>query len=194
MDNFELEEAQPLLPQNLPKASRGVFRGVAGALALVGVAGAALRRSATAATDTHLKAGSNGVQKPALLLVVKSGSYSDEPGAGYAAINPKRFAEPHRATTFNVTAPFQAITDCTWSTANAKPGEAGGPWDDIVGVEAAETFARNGKTTSSAEVGNLGHAFEVTYPSPGTWAVSITCNLADGSKATIVNEVTITAR
>ena len=150
------------------------------------VAGDVLHRAT--ATITHLKTGSNGAQHPTLLLVVKSGSYPDEPGVGYAAIDPKRFAEPHRITTFTVTAPSQAIVECTWSAANSNPREAGGPWDDTVGVESAGTFTRSGKTTSFG--GAPGHAFEVTFPSPGTWTVSATCYLADGSKATIENEVT----
>lgn len=194
---IEHEEAQPLIAKQAAvrsKLGKGAILAIA-TLAFVGVAGPSLLKSR--ATTTHLQA--SGGTHSAMSLTVKSGNYEDAPGNGYAKVDQTRFAEPHRATTFTLASAqgAAAITSCAWSTKTARPDEAGGPWDDIVGVEAAATFERSGRSFAvAARSGDLvlsgdsaGHSFDVTYPSPGTWAVSISCDLADGTTATLENEV-----
>jgi hypothetical protein len=106
---------------------------------------------------------------------VKSGNYDDTPGLGYPFIDTTRFAEPYRTTTFTVTGP---VTSCTWATSK---NEAGGIYDDFVTVGASSGFRASGSGVTAS--------FDVEFPAPGSYAVTLTCALTDGSSATIDDEV-----
>jgi hypothetical protein len=194
MNSFEVdrpEEKWPLLPQKLPKlppTPLGLYKIAKGAVAvltLLGFAGVATRAlNSSSAAQSDLASGSDTT--PELVLTVKSGPYSDEPGIGYASINSKRFAEPQRATAFTVAVPSQVLAGCAWSLVHTNPGNGGGPWDDIVGVPAAATFAPSGATNGSSDT------FAVIFPSPGAWALTISCRMTNGQTATLENEATST--
>jgi hypothetical protein len=116
-------------------------------------------------------------------FTVKAGPYADTPGKGYPFIREDRFVEPHRSASFAVAGP---VTSCAWAATTAS---GGGLYDDFVGVQKAATFSKSGTAAADTDSGDGSVAFAVVFPAPGSYQVSLTCDLADGTSATLIEEV-----
>jgi hypothetical protein len=72
----------------------------------------------------------------------------------------------------------------------------GGVYDDLVGVEKAATWRPEGLTTSlpdssENDKGNNAHTFTATFPSPGTYALTATCEKSDATTVARTDSVSV---
>lgn len=105
---------------------------------------------------------------------VRSQGYDDAPGLGYSFIDQSRFVEPYRAATFQVTG---EVKNCSWSTSKDYPE---GVYDDFLVSEDMGSLYASGSGVK---------AFVVDFRSPGTYSVSLTCNMEDGTTAELLDTV-----
>jgi len=105
---------------------------------------------------------------------VKSEGYDDAPGLGYSFIDTSRFVEPYRTATFRITG---EVRNCSYSTSKDEPE---GIYGDFLLADTIGSLEASGSGVKE---------FSVEFRSPGPYTVALTCDMEDGTTATLRDTV-----